>query len=240
MTSGIVQSHFARLEDVERQVRDLERRLVGERDDLRCQELAAERGDLVALRDALPGVRLQLPHMTFDERLVLHDDRRTVEVLTHGGGHTESDAFLFLPAEGIAFVGDLVQPGHHVMLWHGDPQQWATILECIAALDPRCIVGGHGPVGTGDHVAQLRRYIAVLEDLARDGVRQGRTDDEMRATPIAAPYRLWRTRGDWPENLAFLHGSLSPTAVPQLSATSPSRYKRTTSLTVDEGTPTGQ
>ena len=59
------------------------------------QELAG------ALRTVLPDVR-------FEGKLVLQGPARSVELLDTGRGHTESDLILRLPAERIAFMGDVL------------------------------------------------------------------------------------------------------------------------------------
>ncbi len=98
------------------------------------------------------------PTTVFAEQLSL----RGVEVETLGGGHTESDAFLWF--EDTLFAGDLVVIGSHPWVGDGDPEHWIVILEAFEARGPRQIVPGHGPVGSGADLAPLRRYLEGLLD----------------------------------------------------------------------------
>jgi glyoxylase-like metal-dependent hydrolase (beta-lactamase superfamily II) len=99
-----------------------------------------------------------LPTTVFLERLEL--EGAVVETL--GGGHTESDAFLWY--EDTVFAGDLVVIESHPWVGHGDVEHWLEILDAFEAHHPRTIVPGHGPVGSSEDIRPLRRYLEGLLD----------------------------------------------------------------------------
>ncbi len=101
-----------------------------------------------------PGV--PLPGELFEERW----QRDGVVIETLGGGHTESDAFLWF--EDTVYTGDLVVVRSHPWVGHGDVEHWIEILEAFEARRPRVIVPGHGPVGTVEDIAPLREYLEAL------------------------------------------------------------------------------
>ena len=111
----------------------------------RTRELLEEHG-----RDVV------LPTTVFAERLEL--DGAVVETL--GGGHTESDAFLWF--EDSVFTGDLVVVESHPWVGHGDVEHWLEILDAFEARRPRVIVPGHGPVGSVKDIPPLRNYLEGL------------------------------------------------------------------------------
>jgi glyoxylase-like metal-dependent hydrolase (beta-lactamase superfamily II) len=110
--------------------------------------------------DGLAGVEHTPPTTTFDTRRELG----RAELLTYGGGHTDSDAFLYLPEEELAFVADLVVIDTHPWVGDGDVARWLGILARLEELDLLALVPGHGPVGVGDDIALMRAY---LEDLRK-------------------------------------------------------------------------
>jgi cyclase len=116
----------------------------------RTHELIEERG-----RAHLDGV---FPTVVFDERLEL--EGAVIESL--GGGHTESDAFLWF--EDTVFTGDLVVVASHPWVGDGDVEHWLEILDAFEARRPRVIVPGHGPVGSVEDIPPLRRYLEGLLD----------------------------------------------------------------------------
>ena len=116
----------------------------------RTRELMEER--------TAPEQDVVLPTDLFEERL----EREGALIETLGGGHTESDAFLWF--EDTVFTGDLVVVSSHPWVGHGDVEHWLEILDAFEARRPRVIVPGHGPVGSVDDIPPLRRYLEGLLD----------------------------------------------------------------------------
>jgi cyclase len=106
-------------------------------------------------------VELTPPTETFDELLELG----RAEVVTYGGGHTESDAVLWLADAGVLLAADLVVIDTHCWVGDGDISSWRRILTTLEELDPAVIVPGHGPVGTGDDIALIDAYLTRLLEL---------------------------------------------------------------------------
>jgi cyclase len=117
----------------------------------RTLELLEERG-----RADVAGLELVLPTIVFLERLEL--EGAVIETL--GGGHTESDAFLWF--EDTVFTGDLVVVDRHPWVGDGDVEHWVEILEAFEARGPRVVVPGHGPIGSLEHIRTLRLYLQGL------------------------------------------------------------------------------
>jgi glyoxylase-like metal-dependent hydrolase (beta-lactamase superfamily II) len=172
-------------------VRELEESLTREQDPRKRAELEADVGDMREFVDALPTLDPQLPNLLFAERLVLRGSARAVEVLSYGGGHTPSDAFLYLPAEHVAIMGDLCGVQTHMALRFGDAAEWVRILERVEALDIEAVIPGHGPVGSRADLAAMRQYLADLQRLADEAVAEGLAPEQ--ATTIAMPeqYQPW-------------------------------------------------
>ena len=59
----------------------------------------------VALED-IP--ELRVPNLAFTKRITFHGSVASAELIEFGGGHTTSDALLWLPEARIAFMGDLI------------------------------------------------------------------------------------------------------------------------------------
>lgn len=168
-------------------VRMEEEALSRETDERRRNWMSRELADDRAFLAAMPDVVLTLPTLTFDEHLTIHGTRRTVVLASHGLAHTESDAYLLLPDEGIAFVGDLVMGCHHPWLGHGNPEAWLDTLNRLRALNLKQIVSGHGPVGPDADIAMVEEYISDVTTLLRGLVSRGVTREQALQTAI--PYR---------------------------------------------------
>jgi glyoxylase-like metal-dependent hydrolase (beta-lactamase superfamily II) len=103
-------------------------------------QLAMQRRHLGALAE----VRPTPPNLTLTEKLTLHRGGREIRILHLGRGHTGGDLVVHLPAERIAFTGDLFYGGAPY-LGDGYPQELVDTLELLKSLDAEVLVGGHGP-----------------------------------------------------------------------------------------------
>jgi cyclase len=155
--------------------------------------------------DTKPVLQIRPPNVTFVERLALYGTDRLAELIPFAGGHTESDAVLFLPQEGIAFMGDLLFIGHHPYLGGGDPERVLRILDAVSDLSPDVLVPGHGPVGTADSLSQMGQYVRTLDRLARRMVEDGEAEEAIEAMTIPEPYDQWLFASFFPGNMHFLY-----------------------------------
>jgi len=120
--------------------------------------LATERTRELMEERAIGDLDVVFPTDVFDERV----EREGAVVETLGGGHTESDAFLWF--EDTVFAGDLVVVETHPWVGDGDVEHWLEILEAFEARRPRVIIPGHGRIGSVGDIPPLRRYLEGLLD----------------------------------------------------------------------------
>ena len=192
-------------------LKDLEKRLQTEKDPDRQRGIGESIDSYRMILEDLPRLQVRLPQATFDRRMVVHGPQRRVELLTFGGGHTESDGLLYLPDEQIAFVGDLLFNDCHPWLGDGDPDEWMAIYTQIEALDPalEVIVPGHGAVTTPMAFAHLRRYVPALRQLVAQLIEQGRTIEEAAAAPVPAAFSTWGGPQTFANNVRYFYRQLS-------------------------------
>ena len=116
----------ARLEKLRAHPVPLEELLVEhaqEQDPILLEDTQIYLNEINALSAALPNLTLRLPDITFERRLAFAGSKHTAVLLTFGGGHSPSDAFLYFPDLALAFMGDLVQVGFHPALSDGNPDR---------------------------------------------------------------------------------------------------------------------
>jgi glyoxylase-like metal-dependent hydrolase (beta-lactamase superfamily II) len=152
-----------------------------------------------------PVLRIRVPNLTFTKRLAFHGTNRSAELIPFSGGHTESDAVLFLPEEGIAFMSDLLFIGHHPYLGGGDPENLLRILFEVSDRDPMVLVPGHGPVGGPDSLKVMIEYIRTLDGLAQEMVEGGEVKEKIDDMAIPEPFDDWLFSAFFPLNMHFLY-----------------------------------
>jgi glyoxylase-like metal-dependent hydrolase (beta-lactamase superfamily II) len=119
-------------------------------------------GAFAKLATEVPKLELIYPDETYTEKRSFGGTERTAHAISYGGGHTLSDAFLWLPEERILFAGDLVVNGTHPWVGDGDVNAWPWILERMAELGPETIVPGHGPVAGPEAIDFMLGYLRDL------------------------------------------------------------------------------
>ena len=148
--------------------------------------------------------KLRVPDLSFETTMTFHGAETDAEAITYGGGHSQSDALLYLPEERIAFLGDLLFINYQPALFNGDPNELLRILDKVEALDAKTLVPGHGPVGTSKDIAPMRDYVAALEKTVEETVASGGGPERAAEKPIAAPFDSWKWHSFYKENIEFL------------------------------------
>ena len=131
------------------------------------------------------------PTLTFERRLVIHGPERTVELHAYDG-HTASDVVLYVPADSVAFVGDLLFIGRHAPLYLADVGRLLDAHRAVLERGVKTVVPGHGPVGTREDLERFPAYVEAVESEARAPVEAGRPVEDAAAVVMPAPYdALW-------------------------------------------------
>ncbi|MDX1780117.1 MAG: MBL fold metallo-hydrolase [Thalassovita sp.] len=108
--------------------------------------------------------------ITFEDRYDLSLGGVTLELVHAAPAHTPGDSFVWTPASGTVFAGDIVYVGRLLgVMEFSDSAGWLDAFDALAALQPTHVVPGHGPVtdlatathDTRDYLANLREKIAA-------------------------------------------------------------------------------
>ena len=154
--------------------------------------------------DAKPILEVRPPDLVFAERMAFHGAERSAELIAFEMGHCPSDAVLFLPEEGIVFMGDLLFVDHHPWIGAGDPDSLREILRQVAELNPSTVVPGHGPVAGPQSLEQMSGYVAALDGMARLLLEDGDAGELVDTMAVPEPWAEWGLAAFFNLNLRFL------------------------------------
>lgn len=122
-----------------------------------------------------------LPTVLVNDRLVLDQDGRKVEILFLGRAHTGADLVVRLPKENIVACGDLLVHPVPLVGSTSYPLEYGATLEKLLALRAKVIIPGHGPVLRDD--SYLRLMIRLLNSIKQQvlaAVARGETLEQTR------------------------------------------------------------
>jgi cyclase len=143
------------------------------------QRAVQEASDYVAeMRAFTP----ELPNVTFERDLIIHDAAHDLHLSFRGRGHTAGDVVVFCPQKKVVATGDLLH-GFAPFLTDSYPLEWPRTLLDLAQLDFNHVIGGHAAVQhSKDRLYQMGTFIEELTDRVVEMRRRGRTAEEIKTT----------------------------------------------------------
>lgn len=188
--------------DAARTLEHFRQQLQDARDDRQRVEAELFFGSYTELVKDLPRLKVRLPDVLFTGRLAFQGSARRAELITFKDCHTADDSVLFLPEDGVVFMGDLLFTGCHPYLGECDPRSLAAALREIKTWQADTFVPGHGAVGPVKDLDLMIEYIECCEEAARELHRQGKTDAEaVKAVPVSEKFKDWYISSFFPGNL---------------------------------------
>ncbi len=173
---------------------------------------ARMRGQISARRELLEGMsRLKIvpPLLTLDDRLILVEGKREVELRFLGIGHTDGDVVLYLPAEKILFLGDLFFNEALPNTQDASVLEWTKTLEEILKIDADKYVPGHGPMGARKDLQSFLEYFVELKAMVEPAVTRGDSIEQiLRDVQIPAKFSSWRFQNFFPANVQQMYVEL--------------------------------
>ena len=122
-----------------------------------------------------------LPRVTFNEVTSIFLGGKEVRAYYFGRGHTNGDAVIYFPDEGVVHTGDLYVPGGFLTDYAagGGALEWGATLEAILDLDFDTVIPGHLRISVpreelAQHVLDFETVRErVRQIIVRDGGRKG-------------------------------------------------------------------
>jgi cyclase len=131
---------------------------------------------------AEPGWRPVLPHIEYQDRMLLNVGERSFELLHLKNVHSEADTAVWMPKERIVWAAASVGVKRFPNI-----RPFLTIADILAsikrmrALNPEIVVPGHGAPGTTQIFDDTERYYALLLERTARLAAAGRTLEQAKA-----------------------------------------------------------
>ena len=138
----------------------------------------------------------ELPDVTFDRGLILHDKDHELHLVFCGKAHTAGDIMVWSPSRKVIATGDVLH-GSTPFIADGYPKLWPIALLRIAEMQFDHVIGGHAAVQQSRApLYQMSAYIDELADVIGRGKQAGRSIEELQTTytpatlkSLQGPYR---------------------------------------------------
>lgn len=197
--------------DLEKEKNEMEKYLNNLRNQIEVNQniiiktsLTNQLNEMSKVLDDLPHMKLVLPSVIFEEKLIIEGTKRKVELYCLGGGHTPSDTFMYLPEEKIAFMGDLITERLHLPIYN--PDEFSSILQEVRQMDIETFVPGHGNVGGNELLNTLAGYLSFLIEKSKEALKNMQTLESfvsMFDTPYE--YKEWKGVNGIKDNISKIY-----------------------------------
>ncbi|MBO9670633.1 MAG: MBL fold metallo-hydrolase [Sphingobium sp.] len=134
----------------------------------------ATKNEITANKSYKPGT---YPNVTFKDRMTIGKGADQVELYTFGQAHTGSDTFVYFPAPGVLFMGDVMAWNMAPFLPSGGARELPSVEEkLVAALSKqkvKYVVEGHGYVDTWKDLVRITKFNRDLVTFAKAAYDRG-------------------------------------------------------------------
>lgn len=196
--NAILEPH-KEMEEMKQYLSQLEERLGNESNPVLQTSIENQLKEISKVYESIPELRIVLPNLTFENKFVIHGNTRKVECYCFGGGHTPSDAFLYLPEEKIAFMGDIVLENLHPPIY--DSQEFINNLMKVSRMDILKIVPGHGKIATKGQIDVMINYLNHVNKKVMSALEKGQSLEELLSKDIPKEYINWTGIDGYNKNL---------------------------------------
>jgi cyclase len=122
----------------------------------------------------------ELPNVTFDRDLIIHDKSHDLHLAFRGRAHTSGDVMVFCPQKKVIATGDALH-GFTPFIADGYPSEWQTTLLHFAEFPFEHVIGGHAAVQhTRKRLYQMGNYITELTDVVSRNKKGHKTLEQIQ------------------------------------------------------------
>jgi cyclase len=154
-------------------------------------------------------LRILPPTVVLDDSLTIREGKQEARILYLGVGHTDGDVVLFLPAQKIAFVGDLLFNKAIPNVQDANILEWMKTLAEVLKLDAGKFVPGHGPIAGKKDVEDFLGYFEELKIIVQAAVDRGDTlEQATKEIQVPAKYASYKFQNFFPSNIQKIFAEL--------------------------------
>ena len=141
------------------------------------------------------------PTIRIDGVTTIEVGGKSIELTPLGPGHGEDLIAMVVQPENVGFVVDAVAAKRLPFrdFPNSNVDDWTDQVRNVEALEFEILAGGHGPIGVKEDVTDGRVYLEELREQVLQGLKAGKTDDELASSITMDSYKDWASYDQWRE-----------------------------------------
>lgn len=141
------------------------------------------------------------PDVRFADTKTLKIGGKTITLTWLGEGHAKDLIAVVVKPENVAFITDAASPKRlpYRDMPNSDIDGWINQVRKIETLDFKIFAPAHGAVGVKADAADVRIYMEKLRDRVLQGLKAGKSIDELASSVTMDEYKDWHQYATWRE-----------------------------------------
>ena len=116
----------------------------------------------------MAGTEIVVPTLAFSDQLTIDMGGEDVRLIRTTPSHTAGSLVVYLPSQKLLFSGDILFTDFHPFMVDGDFGGWSKTLDSLLAMEVERIVPGHGPLSSKKDLREMKEYLALFDQKARE------------------------------------------------------------------------
>lgn len=157
--------------------------------------------EVIAHEDAPADIHGTTPTVRVGDTHVMTVGGKTFELTNLGGGHDNHMLVTVVRPENVAFIVDVAAPKRLPFRDFGGANidDWIGQIETAMTVDFEVFAPGHGGVGDKADLEDALGYMNTLRAAVLDGLKAGKSVDELKAELLLEEYADWGQYDNWRE-----------------------------------------
>lgn len=165
-------------------------------------------------KPAYQNTKLEIPTITFEDKMVFDDGNQRVELLYFGHGHTVGDAVAYLPKQKILFTGDLCVNGAYNYMGQSNSESWVRALTRVKGLDVETVCPGHGEMAGSELLDTQLEYFVKLREQVAASLQEGKTAEETMLAIDIPMYKEWTGVEPRKDHITYVYSEMAGLITP--------------------------
>lgn len=163
--------------------------------EISAKETLKNIGEYGLTPEDMKGTTVAYPVLTYGDRMTINMGGQQIELIHARHSHTDGDTLVYLPGKKVLFAGDILFTNYHPFLGEGNIEEWVKELDDIKSMEIEKIIPGHGPLSGKNDLDDMRKYILIFDQKAKELVSQ--SDDVPKIVTAIQSVLPQRPEGAW-------------------------------------------
>lgn len=136
------------------------------------------------------------PVLTYNDKMQIHINGESLQLIHHHNAHTDGDAFVFFPSYNVLHMGDCFFKNRFPYVdvaMGGSPEGLIQAVEAALMItdEDTKIIPGHGTLADKQHLQDYHQMLLIMRDRVKTELNNGTALDVLDVATLIKGYEAW-------------------------------------------------